>query len=111
MATSSDRKWLIDFLAANETTNEYNEKVEDWASPNTLVSRRARVVFGTAQEQRSAAKETGFQTASFICVRSADLDAITLKNRIGFDGSQWDLSEKAPLDNKDIRFTGTRIIQ
>jgi hypothetical protein len=30
--------------------------------------------------------------------------------RIGFDGSQWDITERAPLDRKTIRFTGIRLV-
>lgn len=108
MPGASERKWLITFLEAAETTNEYNEAVPDWDNPTTLATRRARVRFGTAQEKREAAQEGGVQSATFECVRSAALNAVTLKHRIGFDGSQWDIVERAPLDNADIRFTGVR---
>lgn len=108
MPGASARKWLITFLEAAETTNEYNEAVADWDDPTTLATRRAKVRFGTAQEKREAAQEGGVQTATFECVRSAALDAITLEHRIGFDGSQWDIVERAALDNAEIRFTGVR---
>lgn len=108
--SATQRKWSITFLQAGTTTNDYNEPVENWASPTTLATRRARVRFGTAQEKREAAQETGVQSATFECVSSATLRAVTLKNKIGFDGSQWDIVEKAPLSPKDIRFTATRTL-
>ena len=70
----------------------------------------ANVRFGTAQEKREAAQEGGVQTASFECERSSTLDGVTLKDRIGFDGSQWDIIERAPLERRDIRFTGVRSV-
>ena len=108
MPSASERKWSITFLRATTTTDEYNQAVEDWSDPTTLATRMARVRFGTAQEQREAAQETGIQSASFECVRSSTLDGVTLRDRIGFDGSQWNIAERAPLDTATIRFTATR---
>lgn len=105
MPGASARTELIVFQRATVTTNEYNEPEEAWA---TYVSRRARVRFGTAQEKREAAQEGGTQTASFECVRSSELDAVTLKDRISYLGSAWDITETAPLDTATIRFTGVR---
>jgi hypothetical protein len=72
--------------------------------------RRARVRFGTAQEKREAAQEGGVQSATFECVRSSTLDAVTLKDRISYLSSFWDLTEIAPLDRQTIRFTATRTL-
>lgn len=105
MATASQRTELIVFERATVTEDGYGGEVETWAE---YVSRRARVRFGTAQEKREAAQEGGVQSASFECVRSAELDAVTLKDRISYLDSSWDLTEIAPLDRKDIRFTATR---
>lgn len=110
MATASQRTERIAFIAASTSTNDYNETVESWASPTTLATRNARVRFGTGQEKREAAQEAASQTASFECHRSLDLDAIPMTARIGFDGSQWDITERAPLDRKTIRFTGVRLL-
>lgn len=105
MASASQRTELIVFERATTAENDYGEAVETWAE---LLRRRARVRFGTAQEKREAAQEGGVQTATFECVRSAELDDVTLKDRISFDGSTWDITERAPLDRKTIRFTATR---
>lgn len=110
MPAATRRRYQITFLAASTSTNDYNETVESWASPTTLATRFADVRFGTAQEKREAAKEGAVQAASFECQRSAELDAIPMTARIGFDGSQWDIVERAPLDRKTIRFTGVRLL-
>jgi head-tail adaptor len=105
MATASQRTELIVFQRPTTTTNEYNEEETVWTHH---LSRRARVRFGTAQEKREAAQEGGVQSATFECVRSAELDSVTLKDRISYLGSSWDITEVAPLDRKTIRFTGVR---
>lgn len=105
MASASQRTELIVIERATVTQNEYNENEETWA---TYATRRARVRFGTAQEKREAAQEGGVQTATFECVRSSTLDSVTLKDRISYLGSSWDITETAPLDKATIRFTGTR---
>lgn len=107
MATASQRKELIVIERSTVTTNEYNEEVETW---DELLRRRVRVRFGTAQEKREAAQEGGSQSASFECKRSAALDAVTLRDRISYLGSFWDLDEIAPLNTKDIRFTAVRTL-
>lgn len=102
---AGQRSELIVIQRATVTENAYGEEVPTWA---TYATRRARVRFGTAQEKREAAQEGGVQTATFECVRSTILDAVTLKDQISYLGSTWDITETAPLDTKMIRFTGTR---
>jgi head-tail adaptor len=104
---SSTRTELIVIQRATTTENEYGEVVSSWSA---YASRRARVRFGTAQEKREAAQEGGVQSATFECVRSAVLDSVTLKDRISYLASVWDLTEVAPLDRKTIRFTGIRTL-
>lgn len=108
MATASQRTELIVFQRGAVNAGDYNEPELDWSDPDELFSRRARVRFGTAQEKRDAAQEGGVQSATFECVRSAELETVTLSDRISYLGSTWDLTEIAPLDRKTIRFTGTR---
>jgi SPP1 family predicted phage head-tail adaptor len=109
MPSATERRYAISFIAPVVTTDEYNEPVEDWDEPTTLATVRARVRFGSSQEQRQAAQESASQTATFECVRSATLDAVTVKDRIQYDGSDWDITERAPLDRATIRFTGVRL--
>lgn len=105
MPGASERTELIVFERATVAEDGYGGEEPTWA---TYVSRRARVRFGTAQEKREAAQEGGVQSATFECVRSAELDSVTLEDRISYLGSTWDLTEIAPLDRAAIRFTGTR---
>lgn len=107
---ASERQYVIAFIAATTSTNDYGETVEDWDNPTTLATVTARIRFGTAQEQRQAAQESASQSASFECLRTPTLDDVPMDARISFDGDQWDITERAPLDRKTIRFTGTRIV-
>lgn len=108
MPSAGQRDRQITFLAAATSLNDDGDTVENWTSPATIATRLARVRFGTAQEKREAAQETASQSASFECYRSPALDAIPMTARIGFDGSQWDITERAPLDRETIRFTAMR---
>lgn len=105
--SATTRTELIVFERATFATNNNNEQIPTWA---THATRRARVRFGTAQEKREAAQEGGVQSATFECVRSSPLNSITLKDRISYLGSAWDIVENAPLDHKTIRFTATRTL-
>lgn len=107
---AGNRKYVVAFIAAATSTNDYNETVEDWDSLTTLATAAARVRFGTAQEKREAAQESASQSASFECLRTPTLDAVPMSARIDFDGSQWDITERAPLDRRTIRFTGVRLV-
>lgn len=107
MASASQRQFAITFIAGVESTNEY-ETVVDWTNPTDLATAMARVRFGTAQEKREAAQESASQSATFECLRTPTLDAVPMTARILFDGSQWGITERAPLDRKTIRFTGLR---
>jgi SPP1 family predicted phage head-tail adaptor len=107
MPSASLRTELIVFQRATVTTNDYGEEISTWAD---YATRRARVRFGTAQEKREAAQESASQTATFECVRSAELDAVTLGYRISYLGDAWDITEQAPLDRATIRFTAVRLV-
>lgn len=107
MATASQRTEQILIQRATATEDDYGGETQVWSD---YATRRARVRFGTAQEKREAAQEGGVQTATFECERSAILDAVTLKDRIFYLSSNWDIVETAPLDRKTIRFTGTRTL-
>lgn len=105
MPSASQRTELIVIQRATVTADDYGGGSESWS---TYATRRARVRFGTAQEKREAAQEGGVQSATFECERSSTLDAVTLKDRISYLGSTWDLTEIAQLDRRSIRFTGVR---
>lgn len=107
MPTAGQRTELIVIQRSTPTEGELGGQTFVWA---TYATRRARVRFGTAQEKREAAQEGGVQSATFECVRSSTLDAVTLKDRISYLNSFWDITETAPLDHKTIRFTATRTL-
>lgn len=109
MPTAGQRTELIVFQRATISEDAYGQSVQTWPG-TTVATRRARVRFGTAQEKREAAQESGVQTATFECESSSTLRTITLKDRISYLGSAWDLTEIAPLDRKTIRFTATRAL-
>ncbi len=103
--SATQRTELIVIQRATASANEYNEPELTWATYATL---RARVRYGTAQEKREAAQEGGVQSATFECIRSSTTEAVTLKDRISYLSSTWDITETAPLDRQTIRFTATR---
>lgn len=105
--SATQRTELVVFERATPTEDEYGGQTLVWA---TYATRRARVRFGTAQEKRQAAQEGGVQSATFECVSSSTLRSVTMKDRISYLGSYWDIVEIAPLDRKTIRFTATRTI-
>jgi head-tail adaptor len=105
--SATQRTELVVFQRATPTEDEHGGETLVWA---TYATRRARVRFGTAQEKREAAQEGGVQTATFECVRSSTLNSVTLKDRISYLGSSWDIVENAPLDTQTIRFTATRTL-
>lgn len=105
---AGQRDSVIAFIAAATTTDDYNQTVEDWDNPTTLATRNTYVRLGTSQEQRQAAQEAASQSATFECVRSAELDAIPMTARIIYDGSQWDITGRSPMSRKEIWFTAIR---
>jgi SPP1 family predicted phage head-tail adaptor len=96
---------LVTFQRATTTTDDYGGEVSTWAD---LQQGYARVRFGTAQEKREAAQEVGQQSATFELVPTTALLGVQLTDRIQFDGSDWDITEVAPLDRQTIRFTAVR---
>jgi SPP1 family predicted phage head-tail adaptor len=98
---------LITVQRATVTTDDYGGETPTWFETQDAW---ARVRFGLAGEQRNAAQEGGLQAATFEVVPTLALLAVTLKDRIQFDGSDWDITEVAPLDRNTLRFTATRTV-
>lgn len=96
---------LITVQRATVTTDDYGGENSAWADTEKAY---ARVRFGLAAEQRQAAQESGTQAATFEAVPTTALLAVTLKDRILFDGGEWDITEVAPLNRQTLRFTATR---
>lgn len=102
---AGQRDRLIVIERGTATSDNYGGETLTWAEH---ARGWARVRFGTGQERREAAQEGGVQSATFELLSTAALRAVTLKDRILFDGSAWDITEAAPLDRMTIRFTATR---
>lgn len=102
---AGERDRLLTFQRATVAADDYGGATPTWAAYTTAW---ARVRFGLAGEQRQAAQEGGQQTATFECVPTALLLAVALKDKILFDGSDWDITEVAPLERNKMRFTAVR---
>lgn len=96
---------LITVQRATVTTDVYGGETPTWGDTEKAW---AKVRFGLASEQRNAAQEGGLQAATFEVVPTYDLLEVNLKDRILFDGSDWDITEVAPLERSRLRFTATR---
>lgn len=75
-----------------------------WA---TLVTAKAKVLYGTGAERREAGIETGTQSATFRVRSSAGLRGVTYQDRISFNGAAWDITGISPLATvpAEIEFT------
>lgn len=108
MPRAGQRLWLAVFKQIPTEENEYGEQVPTGDPPTEVARQRVSIRFGTGQEKREAAQESGTQSATFECVRTPTLDTIVITDVLEADGSDWDIVERAPLDRKTIRFTATR---
>ena len=96
-----DRK--IVFQRFTSTRDGLNAVVKTWA---TYATEWAAVSYGTGAERREAAQEKGSQAATFWVPRNTLTAALTLKDRISFDGMLWDIVSKVPThDNSEIEIT------
>jgi SPP1 family predicted phage head-tail adaptor len=98
---------LITIQRATVVADDYGGETPTWTDVEQVW---ARVRFGQAQEKREAAQEGGLQSATFELIPTTALLAVTLRDRILFDDSEWDIAEVAPLDRNLLRFTATRSV-
>jgi hypothetical protein len=108
MPRAGQRKWLVVFKSTPTAENEYGEQVPTGDPPTEVARQRVRVRFGTGQERRQAAQETSVQSATLECVRTAAVDAVVATDIAEFDGSDWDIINRSPMDLKEVHFTVTR---
>lgn len=77
---------------------EYAEWCKAWAA----------IYYGTGSEQRQAAQESAHQAASFEVLANSKTRAVSVTDRIVFDG-EWDIISVIPIDrNSGIRITAVR---
>jgi head-tail adaptor len=102
------RDQLITVQASTAVPDDYtSSSTYTW---NDVESPYADVRFGAADEKRQAAQEGGLQSATFLVDPSTALLTVKLTDRIVFDGSNWNITEKALLDRQTLRFTATRSV-
>lgn len=90
-AGGRNRKIVIE--RATAVDGDFGEPVQTWA---TYTSPFAEVVFGSGAERRDAAQESASAPATFRVLSTALTDAVTVKDRIVFDGSNWDILGNVP---------------
>jgi len=97
----------IVFERSTTTENEYGEEIEAWAP---AFERWAQVWMGKGSERREAAMEQGSQAATFAVLADNGTRSTTLKDRIVYDGSVWDIEGIAPdtPTRGEIEFTAVR---
>ena len=102
-----ERDRLVTIQRATAATDDYGEGAPTWA---TLTTAFAKVLYGSGQERREAAQEAAAQTATFMFLWGATLAGVTVKDRIVFDGANWDITNRALVGlNREIHFTGVRV--
>lgn len=77
---------------ASVTTDPYGGEIESWAA---LGQEWAAVYYGRGDERRQAAMEQGSQAATFGMISNTLTRSLTLKDRLQFDGSEWDITSVA----------------
>lgn len=102
-AGKRDRRIVIE--RATSTQDDYGEEGPTWTA---WCSPFANVRFGTSAERRQAAAEQGSQAATFRVLATEKTRAVTKLDRIGFEGSPWDIEGIVPIGRTEIEFTATR---
>ena len=97
---------LVTIQRAATTTNDYGEEIPGAAA--TVAEEWARVRFGPAGEKREAAQEEGAQAATFNFIPTDELYGVRMTDTLNFDGSDWDITEIAPLGRNEFRITALR---
>lgn len=96
----------VTFTRASTTTNDYGEEIP--GTPITVADEWAQVRFGLAGEKREAAQENALQAATFEFRRTDELDSLRMTDTAIFDGSNWNITELAPLSRTEFRVTAVR---
>lgn len=103
---SGNRDRLVTIERNSGTTeNAFGEVVENWASYCTAW---CEVIYGSGQERRDAGLEGADQPATFRTLASTETLAVTVADRINFDGFYWDITNVSPLDRDGVEWTAIR---
>lgn len=72
----------------------------------------AAIYYGTGTEQRQAAQEQASQSATFEVLSNAKTRAVSVGDRVVFDGGTWDITAHNDLGFHDgVRITTVRAAQ
>jgi SPP1 family predicted phage head-tail adaptor len=98
------RRDRITFARVTVTQDDYGGEVENWAP---LFDRSAWIIYGTGQERREAAQLNATVAATFNVPRDPETLTIRAKDRIEFDGAEWNITgppvRSLALDGLDSR--------
>ena len=103
------RDKLIHFERATTTQDQYGQETEEW---QVAFSRWVEVWTGKGSERRQAAMEQGAQAATFGMPTDSETAGLTLKDRIVYAGSVWDIEGIAPdtPDRGEMEITAVRSV-
>lgn len=105
---AGQRNRQVVFEKGTATGDDYGGETIVWDGHATVL---AEVLFGTGQERREAAQEAGSQAATFLVAWSPVLADVVIKDRISFNGSDWDITNVTLVGlNREIHFTATRSV-
>lgn len=94
----------ITFERYTATQDGSGEETQTWSQ---LAARDAKVFFGRGDERRQAAMQQGEQPATFQVLNDEVTRTVTLKDRIVYDGANWDIEGRA-VGRLTIEFTAVR---
>src|SRR3546814_7048096 len=75
------------------STDDYCHGEKTWTD---YCTEWAAVNFGTGQERREAAQESASVSATFHVLRNSKTAALTVQDRISFEGAVWDITSAVP---------------
>lgn len=90
---AGDRKYRIVVERRDTTTDAYGGNVETWTVRGT---HRADVRFSKGNERRQAAQEGSTAAATFVVAANERTRAISVTDRIQYDGGTWDVTSNIP---------------
>lgn len=100
-----DKRIIFERAAIEQ--NDHGDDIEAW---RFAFKRSAQVWMGKGSERREAAMEQGSQAATFGLLLDSMTRTLTLKDRIVWSGSVWDIESLAPDTPKrgEIEITAVR---
>lgn len=109
MKTGNRNRLIIIERAGPDIDDGYTTKPGEFAE---YARAFAEVIFSTGSERREAAQEQASAAATFRVLDNPLTRAVTVKDRISFDGSTWDIQSAVPSkalnDHREI--TATRSV-